>query len=83
VMHTATPPLQSAAIAFAGPLVHLVFWTCAALMGRKQGISRKFKYTLALVSRINMFLFIFNMLPIPGFDGFQVYSGIVGGLISR
>jgi Zn-dependent protease len=32
---------------------------------------------LVITSKINMFLFIFNMIPIPGFDGFQIISNII------
>jgi Zn-dependent protease len=29
-----------------------------------------------LTRNINLFLFIFNMIPIPGFDGFTVFTGL-------
>ena len=38
---------------------------------------KKFNPALLLTSRINMFLFIFNMLPIPGFDGSKVFTGLI------
>jgi Zn-dependent protease len=30
---------------------------------------------------INVVLFVFNMLPIPGIDGFMVFRGLLGGVI--
>ncbi|HIH49009.1 TPA: hypothetical protein HA296_05395, partial [Candidatus Woesearchaeota archaeon] len=29
-----------------------------------------------ITQKVNLFLFIFNMLPIPPFDGFTVFSGL-------
>jgi len=37
----------------------------------------KWLLILHMTKRINMFLFILNMLPIPIFDGFKVYEGII------
>lgn len=75
-------PLELSAVAFAGPLVHLIFWMIAALylkrfdlnVGKRHDM-HKFVYATAFL-KINKLLFIFNMLPIPGFDGFQVYRGL-------
>lgn len=72
-----TLPIYSSLIAFMGPFVNLAFWIIASLILRTKKISQKAVYFWFLVKRINMFLFIFNMLPIPGFDGFKVYSGII------
>jgi len=70
-------PWQSSLIAFAGPAVNLILWlsTLAILKTRKLNIKKR--YFLTLTSRINMFLFIFNMLPIPPFDGFYFFQGII------
>ena len=70
-------PLQFSAIAFAGPFVNLVLWLGAAYVLKNIKMSRKYTPFLYLTSKINMFLFIFNMIPIPGFDGYKVLSGIV------
>jgi Zn-dependent protease len=67
--------LQMSGVAFAGPAVNLVLWLSTWLVMKK---TKKLKgdlyHFLFLTSRINMFMFIFNMLPIPGFDGWSVYS---------
>jgi len=70
---------QMAMVAVAGPLVNLVLWLGAKLalsQQKKLKLSRLNQHLLFLVSRINMFLFIFNMLPIPGFDGYSFFSSI-------
>jgi Zn-dependent protease len=66
--------LQFASISFAGPAVNLLIWLAGLIVLKKVKLKRNQYHFLFLVSRINMFLFIFNMLPIPGFDGFGVFS---------
>ncbi len=68
--------LQQTLIAFAGPFVNLVLWLGSAWIIKNKKLSQKYYIFLMLTSKINMVLFIFNMLPIPGFDGFKVYSGL-------
>jgi Zn-dependent protease len=71
--------LQMAVVAVAGPAVNLILWLGAKLVlgqQKKLKLSRLHQHLLFLVSRINMFLFIFNMLPIPGFDGLSFFSYI-------
>lgn len=70
-------PLEFGLIAFAGPFVNLILWLFAAFAVKKHLFSKKYNIALLLTSRINMFLFIFNMLPIPGFDGSKVFMGIM------
>lgn len=74
--------LQYASIAFAGPAVNLFFWILASLLVKKIKFRRPWQHFLLLTSKINMFLFIFNMLPIPGFDGFSVYSNLLSALFA-
>lgn len=70
-------PLQGSMIAFAGPFVNLLLWIIPLVILR-QNLRMKsvVKSFLFLTSRINMFLFIFNMLPIPPFDGYHVFNGL-------
>ncbi len=70
-------PLEGSLIAFAGPGVNLALWLFAALSLKMKLFAKKNDTLLLLTSRINMFLFIFNMLPIPGFDGNKVFLGLV------
>lgn len=72
-------PLEYALIAFAGPLFNLVVFGVSWYVVRN---SRKFKlsknalYAWGVSKKINLFLFVFNLLPIPGFDGWSVYSNL-------
>ena len=68
--------MQSGVIAFAGPFVNLVLWLGSWLILNKMKINKRYYSVLHLTKQINMFLFILNMLPIPGIDGFRVYSSI-------
>jgi Zn-dependent protease len=75
-------PLQHSITAFAGPAVNLLIWLGIIVFfeiakARKLQIKRKTMTILLLTKKINMFLFIFNMLPIPMFDGYQVFSGLI------
>ena len=63
-------------IAFAGPAVNLVLWLLSVVALRRNWFNEKYRPLLYLTKQINMFLFIFNMLPIPGFDGLKVYQGL-------
>ena len=68
--------LQFSMTALAGPLTNGLLWLVAAGLLRSKKVKKSWAQFLALTARINMFLFIFNLLPIPGFDGWQVYRGL-------
>ncbi|MDO8740553.1 MAG: M50 family metallopeptidase [Candidatus Woesearchaeota archaeon] len=68
--------MQSGVIAFAGPFVNLVLWIGSWLVLKNKKVNKKYYSILYLTKQINMFLFILNMLPIPGIDGFSVYRSI-------
>jgi len=81
IMGSATP-LQYSLTAFAGPFVNLLIWIGVILFLeyaklKKLKIKRETLVILLFTKKINMFLFIFNMLPIPMFDGYQVFSGLI------
>lgn len=70
-------PLESATISFVGPLTNLILWGGFYLaMKSKSKFVKKNIETFAMMKKINMFLFIFNMIPIPGFDGYGVVSNL-------
>jgi len=70
------PPLQMSAIAAAGPFVNLaIFFICWILLKRKD-LKKNVRIAIYITKQINLFLFVFNMLPIPMFDGFKVYQGL-------
>lgn len=67
-------PFIPALIAFAGPGINLFLWVLPSVLPKFIKIPHKYLAYLYLSAKINMFLFIFNMLPIPGFDGFHFFS---------
>lgn len=69
--------LQFALTALAGPLVNLILWLGSRYILKNKKYKKKHFLLLLLTQRINMFLFIFNMLPIPGFDGYKVFTGLI------
>ena len=71
------PPLVSAIVAFAGPATNLIlFLTAGFILDRKNNLTKHQATILYLTKQINLFLFIFNMLPIPPLDGSKVFSGL-------
>lgn len=77
VAHSGTANvLQSTLIAFAGPGINLVLWLVARQLYQQKVGKEKWHKVWFLTSKINMFLFFFNMLPIPPFDGWKVWSGL-------
>ena len=77
VSHTALPPLASSMVAFSGPLINLVLWLGGMSLIKYKLIDRKYYMTIGMMAKLNMFFFIFNMIPLPGFDGFSVFAGLV------
>jgi Zn-dependent protease len=68
-------PSQMALIAFAGPLLNLVLFIVAWASLKQKRLKRNTFIFLHVTKQINLFLFVFNMLPIPLFDGWKVYQG--------
>ena len=73
--------LQFALTALAGPLVNLALWLSSSYLLKKKKCN-KYYMPLILTKKINMFLFIFNILPIPGFDGYKIFSELTKSFIS-
>jgi Zn-dependent protease len=68
-----------ALIAFMGPLMHLVLWQGARWYLRNaDAVTEAQSHYLGITLQINKFLFILNMIPIPGFDGYHVFSNLLG-----
>ena len=67
---------ESTWIAFAGPGINLLLFLTGLIIVKASRLKgRKLEFWV-LTKNINMFLFIFNMLPIPGFDGFTFFSSL-------
>ena len=67
---------KSALVAGAGPAVNALLWLVSALLLKFGKFSRRTEAILYYSRTINMFLFIFNMLPIPGFDGYSFWFNL-------
>ena len=74
-------PLVHSLIAFAGPGVNLILWLGTLFLMKTKIVKKKYYPIVYLTSRINMFLFIFNMIPFPPFDGYTVFQGIIQTLL--
>lgn len=74
----AANPLWGAIIAFAGPAIHLILWGISSylLKYKSKNLSEKQFTILILNKKINLFLFIFNMIPFPPFDGGSVFYNL-------
>jgi len=71
--------LELSLIAFAGPFINLLLFGISLLVLRfKRRLKRKEFLFWHLTKMINMWLFIFNMIPIPPLDGSKVFGGLLG-----
>jgi Zn-dependent protease len=69
---------QYAMTAFAGPAVNLFVWVISWVICRYEIVSGDKYMFFFVLQKLNMWLFIFNMLPLPGTDGFNFINGILG-----
>lgn len=76
VAHTPLSAFPSAMVAVAGPMANFLIWAVISIGGKKKWFSKRYDKILFPMARLNIFLCIFNMLPIPGFDGFHFFSSI-------
>lgn len=71
-------PLELVLTAAAGPLANLLLFLAASLvLVHKKGLGYLAFALLTLTKKINLFLFILNMIPIGFFDGAKVLSGLL------
>ena len=68
--------LEIALIAFAGPLMNLLLFVLATVAIKRNWLP-KHNQLLHLTKQINLFLFIFNMIPFPPFDGSHVFGNLL------
>jgi len=70
-------PLQNSLIAFAGPALNgILFLAGFIVLKTRHHLSPKQHLFWALTRRINGFLFVLNMIPVPFFDGGHVVRGL-------
>lgn len=77
VSHSALPALPSAFVAIAGPLTNLIIWFLCTFLIKNKLIKRKYYRTAGLMAKLSMFFFIFNILPLPGFDGWNFLNAVL------
>ncbi len=70
-------PLQFGLVALAGPLTNLTLFLVSWVVVEKNLMPRH-AHLWATSKQINLWLFAFNMLPIPGLDGFKFYFSLLG-----
>lgn len=73
-------PWIGSLIAFAGPGVNLILWLGSDYLIKHKKIEKKHLKFALLTAQINKFLFFFNMIPIPPFDGFGFVSNLLSWL---
>ena len=74
--------VQQAVVAVAGPLTNLVLAIVFVIaMHLEIAADPNVYWFLVQGFFMNVVLFIFNMLPIPGIDGYMVFRGLLGGVI--
>ena len=70
----------------AGPLTNLVLWLFLMILCLVTGMNSSNLFAvrmLAYGAMLNLVLFVFNLLPIPGLDGFNVLIEFFPGLFRR
>jgi len=77
VTHTPLPPLESSLVSIAGPLTNLILYGLCQLIVNKNLVNKKHHKTILISGKINLFLAAFNMIPLPGFDGFNFFYSII------
>ena len=73
--------LTQAIVAFAGPFLNLVLFAIAFIvLKQKRRFSKNEYYAWYLTKNTNLFLFIFNLLPIPPLDGSKVFAHLFSAI---
>jgi Zn-dependent protease len=77
VSHTSLSYLASSMVSFAGPLTNLLLFLVFKGSIRFKIANRKYYRILESSAKLNLFLFGFNMIPIPGFDGYNLLMSLI------
>jgi len=70
-------PFLSVVTAAAGPLTNLLLFGVSYWVLETRRLTRNQAVLFYLSKQINLWLFIFNMIPIPPLDGSKVLFGLV------
>ena len=75
--------LEAAITAFVGPGTNLLLFAIAWFtLHHARRLTFRQKFLWQATKQINLFLFFFNMIPLPPFDGFSVVAGLFSVLTS-
>ncbi len=77
VSHSPLAAGPSAIVAVAGPLTNFVIWVVCVLIVKYEWLDSKYNKLIIPMGKISLFLGIFNMLPIPGFDGHHFLTSLI------
>jgi Zn-dependent protease len=69
-------PAATSIAAFAGPALNGILYLIAVFVTENTRMQHSGRTFWLATRRLNGFLFIFNMLPIPGLDGFTAFSSL-------
>ncbi|MBT3720832.1 hypothetical protein HN789_07655 [archaeon] len=68
---------QHALISLAGPLTNLIIYLVLISLVKFNLVNKKHYEMIGRAAKLNLFLFAFNMIPLPGFDGYSFFSAIL------
>jgi Zn-dependent protease len=77
VIHSPLPFFQSALVSLAGPVTNLLLYLGAVALVRFKLVESKYYGILTMAAKLNMFLFFFNLIPFPGFDGYNAIMNLI------
>ena len=77
VTHSGLPALQSSLVSVAGPLTNIILYGVFLSIIKFKLVHRKYYRALAISAKLNLFLAVFNMIPIPGFDGYNFFRALL------
>ncbi len=74
-------PWKNALISLSGPLTNLIIYLILISLIKFKLISRKHYDLASKAAKLNLFLFGFNMIPIPGFDGYSFFASLLSYIV--
>jgi len=76
-------PLSNLLVAFIGAILIGLFAKLGLGINGMGGLSTNLAYMLSAIISINCMLFVFNLIPLPGLDGFHVMRDLFPGLFYK
>ena len=77
VTHTPLAALPSTIVALAGPLTNLILWALFVSLIKFKLVKKEYYKAIIMSAKINLFLGIFNLIPLPGFDGYNALMSLI------